>query len=118
MAAGSTPSTPSSSAGTPSFSNVRVHTSPAGASSIGAQAYATGNQVHFPAGGTTPPGQHLLGHELAHVVQQGSSPSSIPAAHTLQTMGMSSKGAAEVAGGSAPSSSVDRAVLRGAGAPL
>lgn len=54
------------------FSGVRVHESPS-ASAMGAQAYASGNDVTFAPGQYQPKseqGQALLGHELAHVVQQ------------------------------------------------
>ncbi|HBV97856.1 MAG TPA: hypothetical protein DEF36_12530 [Desulfotomaculum sp.] len=43
------------------------------ASSIGAEAYTQGNNIHFAPGRFSPgsvAGQRLLGHELAHVVQQ------------------------------------------------
>jgi hypothetical protein len=58
-------------------SGVRVHTGPASADaakSIQAQAYTTGQDVHFGAGmynPGTPAGDHLIAHELAHTVQQG-----------------------------------------------
>lgn len=55
------------------FSNVRVHTNSAQAKSIGAVAYTRGNDVHFAPGKYNPgssSGKQLLGHELAHVVQQ------------------------------------------------
>ncbi len=54
------------------FSNVRVHEGGA-ASEIGALAYTQGSDVHFGPGQYQPhsqSGQELLGHELAHVVQQ------------------------------------------------
>lgn len=54
------------------FSNVRIHTG-AAAASIGAMAYTQGNHIHFAPGQYRPQsasGQTLLGHELAHVVQQ------------------------------------------------
>lgn len=55
------------------LSEVRVHTgasSAAAASSIGAEAYAVGNDIHFAAGKYEPGGNHLLAHEVAHTVQQ------------------------------------------------
>jgi len=55
-----------------SFSDVRVHVGPE-ASSIGAVAFTWGTDIHFAPGQYnphTPQGQFLLGHELAHVVQQ------------------------------------------------
>ncbi|MFN6947247.1 MAG: DUF4157 domain-containing protein [Cytophagaceae bacterium] len=54
------------------FSNVNIHTGEQ-ASSVGALAYAQGNDIHFAPGRYNPEtqsGQELLGHELTHVVQQ------------------------------------------------
>jgi hypothetical protein len=54
------------------LSGVRVHEGGA-AGAMGAQALATGNDIHFAPGKydpNSPQGQELLGHELAHVVQQ------------------------------------------------
>jgi hypothetical protein len=61
------------------FSGVRVHTddrAAESASAVQARAYAVGSNVVFGAGAFAPgthEGQKLLGHELAHVVQQGNS---------------------------------------------
>ncbi|HUQ01725.1 MAG TPA: DUF4157 domain-containing protein [Kofleriaceae bacterium] len=58
------------------LSAVRVHTgeeSAAAAKSVGAKAYATGNDIHFAQGMYQPDdpfGLHLLAHEVAHTVQQ------------------------------------------------
>jgi hypothetical protein len=55
------------------FSSVRVHKNSAQAKGIGALAYTKGNDVHFAPGQYNPQsssGRKLLGHELAHVVQQ------------------------------------------------
>lgn len=55
------------------FSNVNIHKSSNKASSIGALAYTQGNDMHFAPGQYDPgsqSGQELIGHELAHVVQQ------------------------------------------------
>jgi hypothetical protein len=55
-----------------SFSDVRVHVGPH-ASAIGALAFTQGSHIHFAPGQynpATPQGQAVLGHELAHVVQQ------------------------------------------------
>ncbi len=55
-----------------SFSAVRVHVGPQ-APRIGAIAFTTGNNIYFAPGRYQPEtaqGQQLLGHELAHVVQQ------------------------------------------------
>lgn len=59
---------------------VRVHTgseSAQAASSVGAHAYALGNDIHFGAGQYDPSserGQHLIAHEVAHTVQQRGAP--------------------------------------------
>ncbi len=55
------------------FSSVRVVPSSAEASGLGAAAFARGNEIHFAPGQYDPEstgGQQLIGHELAHVVQQ------------------------------------------------
>ncbi len=58
------------------FSGVRVHADPAAgelARQVGARAFTTGNHVFFAAGEFQPGGeaeQHLLAHELTHVLQQ------------------------------------------------
>jgi hypothetical protein len=58
------------------FSDVQIHTSPSAAESaerIGALAYTAGSQVVFGSGKYAPDStasQHLLAHELTHVVQQ------------------------------------------------
>jgi hypothetical protein len=54
------------------LSRVRVHQGEE-AESVGALAYTRGTDLHFQRGSydpTSAPGQRLLGHELAHVVQQ------------------------------------------------
>lgn len=54
------------------FSDVKIHEG-SRASDVGALAYAQGNDIHFAQGKFEPhsqSGQELLGHELAHVVQQ------------------------------------------------
>ena len=54
------------------FSNVNIHVG-SKASAVGALAYTQGNDIHFAQGKFNPhtnSGQTLLGHELAHVVQQ------------------------------------------------
>lgn len=54
------------------FSRVRIHEGGT-AESIGAIAFTRGQDIHFAPGQYSPasrPGQELLGHELAHVVQQ------------------------------------------------
>jgi hypothetical protein len=55
------------------FSAVRVHTGSQLATALGALAATQGNDIHFAPGTYQPTsvgGQQLLGHELAHVVQQ------------------------------------------------
>ena len=58
------------------LSGVRVHTggpSAAAAESVNAQAYTTGQDIHFAAGKYDPSsnaGEHLLAHEVVHTVQQ------------------------------------------------
>jgi hypothetical protein len=56
------------------FSHVRVHTNSSKAPEVGALAYTQGSDVHFAPGQFRPnssQGRQLIGHELAHVVQQG-----------------------------------------------
>lgn len=68
------------------LSDVRVHTGAASASaaeSVGARAYATGQDIHVGAGEYDPSskdGQHLLAHEVAHTVQQGNASTAQPQA--------------------------------------
>jgi hypothetical protein len=55
------------------FSAVKIHEGDH-ASALGAQAYTRGDDIHFAPGQYAPDthgGRELLGHELAHVVQQG-----------------------------------------------
>ncbi|MCC8170888.1 MAG: DUF4157 domain-containing protein [Parabacteroides sp.] len=55
------------------FSSVRVHPDSAKAPEVGALAYTQGTDIHFAPGQFKPDtttGQQLLGHELAHVIQQ------------------------------------------------
>jgi hypothetical protein len=55
-----------------SFADVRVHVGPE-AASLGALAFTHGSNIHFAHGQydpSTPRGLRILGHELAHVVQQ------------------------------------------------
>ncbi|QUQ63883.1 eCIS core domain-containing protein [Kutzneria sp. CA-103260] len=66
-----------------SLADVEVHTDPAAAASadrLGARAYTVGRRIVFGSGAYAPatvPGQALIAHELAHVVQQrGGAPSS------------------------------------------
>ncbi len=54
-------------------SDVNVHTDSSQATSMGALAYAQGNDIHFAPGQYNPEsraGQELIGHELAHITQQ------------------------------------------------
>lgn len=55
------------------FSDVHVHPDSSKAPEVGALAYTQGTDIHFAPGQFKPEtsaGQQLLGHELAHVVQQ------------------------------------------------
>jgi hypothetical protein len=55
------------------FSDVRVHPRSSRAAELGALAYTQGSEIHVAPGQWAPEtrqGQELLGHELAHVVQQ------------------------------------------------
>lgn len=55
------------------FSNVKINTNSSEASSMGAKAFAQGNEISFSPGAYQPEtqeGQKLIGHELTHVVQQ------------------------------------------------
>jgi hypothetical protein len=55
------------------FSDVRVHPNSDLATDIGALAYTQGSDVHFAPGQYNPGdavGQRIIGHELAHVIQQ------------------------------------------------
>ena len=67
-----------------SLSDVRVHTddtADALAGSVSAKAFTTGNDVYFAKGEYNPgseQGNHLLAHELSHVVQQRGAPTSGP----------------------------------------
>ncbi|MEO8237490.1 MAG: DUF4157 domain-containing protein [Flavobacterium sp.] len=59
------------------FSNVRIHNDSTAVQmnqQLGAQAFATGNNIYFNEGKYNPnsqDGKHLLAHELTHTVQQG-----------------------------------------------
>ncbi|MBN2982756.1 eCIS core domain-containing protein [Cohnella algarum] len=55
------------------FSDVAIHPNSASATQAGALAYAQGTDIHFAPGQYAPhsrDGQRMLGHELAHVLQQ------------------------------------------------
>lgn len=55
------------------FSDVRIYTGSTKAGDVGARAYTQGREIHVGAGQFQPRtarGRQLLGHELAHVVQQ------------------------------------------------
>jgi len=72
------------------FSHVRIHNDSQAnqsARAINAKAYTTGNDIVFASGQYSPdsqPGQRLLAHELAHVVQQSSSPESFAVQRSVQ----------------------------------
>ncbi len=65
------------------FSAVRIHTDARAAESaaaVGARAYTVGQNIVFGQGQYNPEGpsgRHLLAHELAHTIQQGSAPSPV-----------------------------------------
>jgi hypothetical protein len=64
------------------FSDVRIHPSSAVARLIGAHAFTSGTDIYFAPGQYHPDtlyGQQLLGHELAHVIQQRSGCMHVPA---------------------------------------
>jgi hypothetical protein len=79
------------------------HNSAGNNNSLGAKAFAQGNDVHFGAGAFNPDsagGKQLLAHEATHVVQQG------------QSNGFSKQGAKELIEGNVPTNPADRARLR------
>ena len=89
------------------LSGVRVHTGTEAAamsSSFSAQAFTRGRDIYFASGRYAPgdaQGQHLLAHELAHVVQQGATGSSAAGLGPVQRKGGGKKKAAKAkAGGS------------------
>jgi hypothetical protein len=68
------------------FSRVRVHTGDGVAREHGADAVALGDDIHFEDGKYDPgssDGAELIGHELAHTVQQGA----VPASDTIERAG-------------------------------
>jgi hypothetical protein len=55
------------------FSDIRIHAASSKAGDVGARAYTQGNDIHVASGQFQPytaRGKQLLGHEMAHVVQQ------------------------------------------------
>src|SRR6187402_2650428 len=53
--------------------NLRVHIESASAAALGARAFARGDEIHFAPGEYDPfsrEGWRVLGHEVAHVIQQ------------------------------------------------
>jgi hypothetical protein len=98
------------------LSTVRVHTGTEAAGAareLDARAFAFGSEIFFAAGEfapSTPPGEHLLAHELAHVIQQ-SRVGAFPAAMSNQA---SLEGAADRAAGVLTSS--DRGPVEVSGA--
>lgn len=71
------------------FSEVTIHTDSTADQlnkDVGAKAFTTGNDIFFSAGAYSPStqeGQHLITHELTHVVQQGAS---VPAVQAKMTV--------------------------------
>lgn len=54
------------------FSDVRVHENSSRATELNAKAYTQGDEIHFAPGEYNPEtaqGQHILGHELSHIIQ-------------------------------------------------
>lgn|GEM_PF-2084045 len=63
------------------FSDVRIHRGSAAATSVGATAFARGNDIHFAPGrfdAASQSGLDVLGHELTHIVQQRAGRVSVP----------------------------------------
>ena len=63
------------------LSQVRTHTAPQAARELQAKAFTSGQDIYFGAGQYQPhtsQGQHLLAHELAHTVQQGTGRATTP----------------------------------------
>ncbi|HEY8144955.1 MAG TPA: DUF4157 domain-containing protein [Kofleriaceae bacterium] len=92
-------------AGFGDLSGVQVHTDAAAAdaaSSIGAKAFALGNDIFFGAGYFQPgtdKGDSLLGHELAHTAQQRGAASQVQTKLEVSTPGESMEVEADQAGG-------------------
>lgn len=77
------------------FSGVKVHTGSEAAQDLNARAFAQGSDLHFAPGQYDPQGQdgqHLLAHELAHVVQTGGQADAGPAAKSAGGASVSSPG--------------------------
>jgi len=91
-------------AGFGDLSGVQVHTDPAAAdaaSSIGAKAFAVGNDIFFGAGYFQPgteKGDALLGHELAHTAQQRGASTQVQTKLEVSTPGESMEVEADQAG--------------------
>jgi len=91
-------------AGFGDLSGVQVHTDSAAAdaaSSIGAKAFAVGNDIYFGAGYFQPgseKGDQLLGHELAHTAQQRGAASQVQTKLEVSTPGESMEVEADQAG--------------------
>lgn len=89
------------------LSGIRVHED-GGAEAAGAEAYASGTDIHFAAGRfdpQSPKGQELIGHEIAHVVQQSQGRASAEVQH---------KGAGALNGDSGLEREADEAGVRAA----
>jgi Domain of unknown function (DUF4157) len=97
------------------FSGVRVHRDAHAARSardVQAKAYAVGNRIVFSDSAYAPgtgPGLHLLAHELAHVVQQGASPSLRRSQAASETLASDTNGLAPLGSLSAASTRLQRA---------
>lgn len=102
------------------FSAVRVHQDSAAAAGVGAQAFTQGADIHFAPGQYNPgsaSGRELIGHELAHVVQQGGSASGAPQAKGANLGGSAAlEHEADVAGAAAARG--ERARVSGVGSGI
>jgi hypothetical protein len=111
------------------FGDVRIHDGAAAGKAAGdlnARAFTTGNDIFFGSGQFDPgseDGEHLLGHELAHVVQQGSGAKGTGNGPTISSAGDASEHEADRAAdavvrgesvgalGSGPTSAIHRDAL-------
>lgn len=83
------------------LSEVRVHAGAAAADTLSARAFARGNHVYFAPGEydpDSPAGRQLLGHELAHVVQQRDGRVPVPGAGGMVVTDPALEQAADEAG--------------------
>jgi uncharacterized protein DUF4157 len=101
------------------FSSVRIHEGPQ-AAAIGATAFTQGEQIHFAPGAydpSGPAGLELLGHELAHVVQQRAGRVSVAQAHGADLVNADASLEAEADRAGARAARGQAAGIAGGGAP-